>query len=98
MRLIRASAIARFFGASRSTAYKKIFVSRNALTLIHLFPRELASGPHSRSGKIAHQRLVFPQTAIPRGIVRQPLPKSLVESSVLLARDLAGLFDQLFLG
>ena len=73
-----------------------MFVSRKNLSLIHLFPREMPARPHRIDP--AHELIEACRVGARRCVLRQPIAEGVIQGLALVASDLAGLIDQIFVG
>src|ERR1700687_1728980 len=79
-----------------ASEYTKIFVSRKNLSFIHLFATISAAGVNVL--KTLHQGTILLNISLARSIRSQPLAKGDIQSFMLSFRDLAGSFDEVFIG
>jgi len=73
-----------------------MFVSKKNLSLIHLFPREMPARPHGLDP--AHELIEACRVRARRCVLRQPIAEGVIQGLALVASDLAGLIDQIFVG
>jgi len=73
-----------------------MFVSRKNLSLIHLIPREVAAGAHWMDP--AHEFIEARRVRAGRCVLRQPIAEGVIQGLALVASDLAGLIDHIFVG